>query len=127
MGQEAAMILAMKLVGILIAGVGIFWFIRPDAMKKVLKWLQEGKRSYGIGLLRLAIALVILFAASQSRLPAVAVTLGILFLLSGITVFAIGQEKLFSLFQWWDEQTDLVLRLLALIAVTFGVLILYIA
>jgi uncharacterized protein YjeT (DUF2065 family) len=117
----------MKGVGVLIVGIGIVHFVYPDVIKRLFVWFKHGRRAYAIGFFRILIASVLLLAAAQCRLPAAAIALGILILLSGILVFIVRAEKLTSLFQWWQEQPDRVLRLIALITIAFGMLIFYIA
>jgi uncharacterized membrane protein YidH (DUF202 family) len=121
------MLYLMKGVGILVVAIGGIYFAYPGVIKKLFSWFSQGKRAYAIGVFRILIALVLLLAASQCRQPAAAVALGIFILLGGILVFAIGTEKLMNLFQWWQGQSDLTLRLIALVTMAFGMLIFYIA
>ncbi|KPK38997.1 MAG: hypothetical protein AMJ78_09145 [Omnitrophica WOR_2 bacterium SM23_29] len=119
------MLILVKLIGIVIVAMGIIFLLNPEAMKRVINYWGQGKRLYLVGILRLLIGVVLLLSASQCRLVGAIVTLGILVLLGGIIIFALGLEKVKSILDWWDKKPLSVLRLLALIALAIGALLLY--
>jgi len=80
---------------------------------------------YFAGLIRLVLAIIFLLAARECDITPVIVFFGILFLISGLLIFVIGLEKVKSIINWYQEQSILVLRLLALVALAIGVVIIY--
>ena len=53
--------------------------------------------------------------------------LGILILLAGISIFAIGIERCKNIINYWQDKPENMLRLLSLIALVIGVAVLYCA
>jgi len=119
------MLILVKLIGIIIVAMGIVFILSPEAMKRVINYWRQGRRLYLVGILRLLIGVILLLNASQCRLVGVVVTLGILILLGGIIIFALGLEKVKSILDWLDKKPLSVLRLMALIALAIGALLLY--
>lgn len=118
------MVILARLVGIFIGVLGVIFLVMPDWMKRTMAFWKEGNRIYGGGVIRLAIAVVLLMAAPQARQPLTALILGILFLVSGIVIFMMGVEEGKKLIGWWEGQSTPVLRLMGIFVITFGALIL---
>ncbi|MDH5662792.1 MAG: hypothetical protein OEY92_07330 [Elusimicrobiota bacterium] len=119
------MVILVKLVGMIAVAMGIVFLLSPKMMRQLMVFCQKGRRPYMMGLLRILIGVIFLLAASQSRIVWVIVTIGILALLGGITIFILGLERFKSMLRWWHGRPLPVLRLIALLAIGFGVLILY--
>ncbi|PIW58272.1 MAG: hypothetical protein COW13_05310 [Candidatus Omnitrophica bacterium CG12_big_fil_rev_8_21_14_0_65_50_5] len=62
-------------------------------------------------------------AVSHSRVPLAAIALGVMFLMSGIIVFASDTEKLKTFISHYAQMPALVIRLLGLVAACFGLLV----
>ncbi|MCJ7776711.1 MAG: hypothetical protein MUP16_00105 [Sedimentisphaerales bacterium] len=116
---------AVKIVGIVIVCLAVVYLLKPDVMKYLMEFFKKGKLIYLAGLIRLALAVVFLLAARECRVFRVILVFGILFIISGFLVFVIPLEKIKSYIGWWQKQSFLVLRLLALIALAIGAVIIY--
>lgn len=117
------MLILAKLAGIVIIVLGAVFVVSTAALKKLIAFWDQDKKYYGIGLIRAVIGVVLLLAARQAAQPAIAATLGGLMLMSAVVIFALGEEKMKALFNWYTDLPDLVVRLLGIITVIFGVLI----
>ncbi len=117
--------IVIKTLGILIALVGIIYFLRPDVMKWLMEFFKQGKRLYFAGLIRFALAVVFLVAARECKHPWVIFAFGILFIISGLLIFMLGLEKLKSIIDWYQKQSVLLLRAIAVIALAIGGVIIY--
>lgn len=117
------MIILAKLIGVLIAVFGLTIFAMPAFTEKVFSFFIKGKRIYLAGVIRSFTGLVLLLAASRSLVPIAAIALGIMFLTSGIVVFAVEIEKMKIFIEHYREMPGLVLRLFGLAAASFGILI----
>ena len=117
------MLILAKLVGLLVAVLGLAIFALPQFLQKVFDFLKEGKRIYWAGVGRSLVGLILLIGAPQSVLPVATVSVGVMFLLSGIIVFACDLEKLKSFLTHYSELPVLVIRLLGLVTACFGILI----
>ena len=116
------MILA-KLIGVLIMALGLAIFASPQFTQKIFNFFKEGKRVYYAGVIRTAVGLVLFFAASKSAVPLAAIALGLMFLVSGIVVFAADLEKMKAFITHYSEIPGLVIRLFGLVGASFGILI----
>lgn len=117
------MLMMAKVIGVLVSIVGTFFLVNPAFLEKYMSFWTANKRYYGIGFLRVAVGIVLILAARQAVQPAVAAVLGSLMLLSGILVFAVGEEKIKTLLTWYSGLSDLAIRILGLVVVVFGLLI----
>ena len=117
------MVFLAQLVGILIMGMGFGIFASPAFVEKVFQFFKEGRRIYYAGVFRTAVGLILFLAASRSLVPLAAIALGLMFLVSGIVVFAADQEKLKSFMAAFSQMPPLVIRLFGLIAASFGMLV----
>ncbi|MHC4574127.1 MAG: DUF2065 family protein [Planctomycetota bacterium] len=52
---------------------------------------------------------------------------GILFLVSGLLIFVIGPQRFRSIIEWWQKQSTVLLRVLALVTLAVGVVIIIFA
>jgi hypothetical protein len=84
----------VKIVGIVIVILEFLFLLKHDMMKHILKFFKQGKRVYFAGLVRLILAVVFLLAARECDITWVIVVFGILFLISALSIFMIGAEKL---------------------------------
>ena len=115
----------VKIIGIVIVALALAYLLKPEIMEYLMEFFKEGKRIYLAGLIRVVLAIVLLVAARGCDSPRMVVFFGILFLISGLLTFIIGPERAKSIINWYQGQSPLVLRLLALIALVIGVAIIY--
>ena len=117
------MSILVKIIGLLIAVFGCYLFAWPLFTQKVFNFIREGKRIYWAGVVRSFVGLALLLAAARSPVPVAAIAVGILFLLSGIIVFACDLEKMKSLLAHYNEMSPFIIRLLGLIVACLGILV----
>jgi hypothetical protein len=115
----------VKIVGIVIVFLAVLTFLKPDIMKRILKFFKQGKRVYFAGLVRLILAVVFLLAARECDITWVIIVFGILFLISGLSIFMIGAEKLKPVLDWFQNKSALFLRVMAVIILAIGAIIIY--
>lgn len=122
------MVTAVRIFGIVIMGMGILFLLNPNALKQLMVFGSQGRRLYVVGVFRLLIGSILLFAAPQFRLPEVIIVLGILFLAGGIYIFAFPLEKTKLMFDRLSKKPLLVLRLIGFVPlVVIGGLLIYFA
>ena len=118
-------VIVIQIIGIIIALFGVVYLLKPDIAKHIIEFFKKGKRIYFAALLRLALAIVFLLAARECDLTWVIVVFGILFLVGGLLIFALGAERAKSILDWFQKQSDLFIRLMALITLAIGAVIIY--
>jgi len=118
-------VIAIKSLGIIITLMGIAYLFRPDIIKKLMEFFKKGNRIYFPGLLRLALAVLFLFAARECRYPWIIFASGIIFLAEGLLIFILGPEKIRRIFDWYDEQPTLIFQIIAVIVLVFGIIVIF--
>jgi len=119
------MAIVIRIIGIFFIAVAIIYFLKPNVLKGIMQFFRQGKRLYLAGLIRFILAIVFLVAARECDITWVIVAFGILFIISGLLIFLLGLEKTKSIIDWYQKQSVLFLRVLALIALTLGAIIIY--
>jgi hypothetical protein len=115
----------VKIVGIVIVVIAVLSLLKPDMIKHILNFFKHGKRVYFAGLARLILAVVFLLAASECDITWVIVVFGILFLISALSIFMIGAEKLKPMLDWFQNKSTLFIRFMAVIILILGAIIIY--
>lgn len=119
------MVALVRLFGVVIVVLGVVFLSNPKAMKQYMVFWTKGKRIYAAGILSLLISIIFLLVASQCLVTWFVVILGILGLVKGVVLLALGPERLRSRFGWWQERSDTFLRLYSLLPIIIGILLIY--
>jgi len=117
--------IVIQSLGVVIVAVGVVYLLRPDIMKWLMGFFKQGKRIYLAGVIRLALAVIFFLGARECDITWVIVVFGILFLIGGVLIFILGHEKLRRILDWYQKQSALLLRVLAVIALAIGAVIIY--
>ena len=117
----------IKVIGILFICIAVVYLLKPTVIKWFIGFFKKGKRIYFAGLIRFVLAIVFLLAARECDITWVIVVFGILFIISGLLIFVLGPKKLNSILDWYQKQSLLLLRLIALIVLAIGAVIVYAA
>ena len=124
-GKDKIMGIVIQSLGIFFCIIGIVYLLRPDVMKWLLEFFKKGKRMYFAGLIRFVLAVVFLLAAGDCKMPWLIIVFGVLFIIGGLLIFILGLEKLKSIIDWYQKQSVLLLRVVAVIALALGGVIIY--
>jgi uncharacterized protein YjeT (DUF2065 family) len=119
--------IVIKIIVIIIIFMAIMYMLKPHIMKKLMEFFKQGRRLYLVGLARFVLAVIFLLGATQCGIVWLIIAFGILFIISGLLIFALGLEKVKSILDWYLSQPLFILRLLALIALALGAIIVYAA
>ena len=117
--------IVIQSLGILFCIIGIVYFLKPNVMKWLMEFFKQGKRIYFSGLIRFALAIVFFVGARECKHPWVIFAFGILFIIGGLLVFALGPEKIRRILDWYQKQPVLILRVIAVIALAVGLIIIF--
>ena len=115
----------IKIIGIVFILVGILYLFKPKVAKSMMGFFKKGIRMYFAGLLRFALGVVFLLAARECERTWIIIGFGIIFLLSGLLIFLIGLKRLKSILEWWQEKSDMLIRIIAVIPIIIGGVIIY--
>jgi hypothetical protein len=114
---------AVQIIGIVIVAIGVVFVLKPSVIKRLFGFFKKGSRLYIAAPIRLALAIVFLVGANQCKQSWVIIVIGILFLLSAILVLVLGPKKLRPIIEWFQRQSEVLQRVVALIVLAVGVVI----
>ncbi len=118
------MVILVKIVGVVILLEGIILLLNPKVMKNLIGFWAKGKRLYAGGVLSLLFAVVFFSVASRCKLPVVLTILGVISLIKGIYILALG-PKVKAMLDWWAARPAGTVRAWAIIVIAFGALLIY--
>ena len=117
----------IRIIGIVIVLIAIAYLLKPGIMKWLMEFFKKGPRIYLAGVIRFVLGVLFLLAATECKKPWVIGAFGVIFLISAVLIFLIGSERLRSVLDWWQKQSNLLLRFAAFIALAVGVVIIIFA
>lgn len=117
--------MTVQTLGILFICAGIIFLVRPAIIKSVVSFFKVGIRPHIAASIRIVVAVILFLGAQQCRIHWVIITVGIIFLLSGLIIFAIGAKKAGSLMGRFENQPVAFVRILSLIPLAIGTIIIF--
>ena len=122
------MTLTMTLLGILIFLLCIWGVIAPKALFK--KVLDVWNRPWGIYFaiaIRIALGILFVLAADQTRFPGAIRFLGYLMVIAALLIGVIGRQKTDRFINWWKDKPTAFLRVWLVFGMLFAAFIVYAA
>lgn len=119
------MVIIIKSLGSVFVLIGFVYLFRPILLKNLMSFFKKGKRVYFAGLVRFALAVIFLLAATQCREPKIVGIFGILFLISGILIFILGPDMIRRIFDWYETQSNVIFRVIASAVIVVGAIIIF--
>lgn len=119
------MLILAKLIAVIIFTIGAVFIINPALIKSFIEFARVGKRYYIGGIIRLVFGAVYLLAASRSKCPWLIFAFGILFIIVGILIFALGEQKIKQILNWLYEKPLSKLRFMAIIPIVIGLVLIF--
>jgi len=114
-------------IGVVFIAIAILFLLKPIVCNRLMEFFKKGKRIYFTGLVRLVLAVIFLISARECDITWVIAIFGILFLISGLLIFMLGPERIRRMVDWWQKQSALLLRVMAIIVLALGAVIIYAA
>ncbi|HKP36405.1 MAG TPA: hypothetical protein VJT71_06065 [Pyrinomonadaceae bacterium] len=119
----------MKLLGLFVAlsiiCIGLLALIAPDRFMAVAAYTVTPKGLYVIAALRVIFGVVLLTAASASRLPKTMRIIGVIALIAGLTTPLMGADQARAILNWSSARGTAVIRVWSAIALLAATLITY--
>lgn len=119
------MVHVVWLIGALIVLWGVTAILRPEWIRRAVKFFSEKNHYLVAAFVRLLLGILFLVFAYQTRTPRVILIFGLLFLAGGILLLVMPATKRRSIFNWWTAKQLWVFRLLGAAVVVVGVLIIW--
>lgn len=110
-------------VAILLLAVGTVCAMFPSAMLAAAPYLLTTLGLYGVGAMRVAMGVVMIWAAGPSRYPRVLRAFGVLFIVAGVSTPVFGVDRARGMMELGAAQGSLLIRAAGLLIVAFGIFI----
>jgi len=114
-----------SLIGTLILAQGVFGLVYPSGFAWFLGTVQVPPLLYVATLIRMAVGMILIIAASSSRAPMTLRILGVLITVGGAATPLIGEEFARPVLRWWAQGGDTVVRIWAGLVFALGAFVLY--
>lgn len=112
---------AVAAFGVLIGLVGLYIAIKPTGWKGLASWVADDG-IHVVAVARLAVGAFLLFAAPACRWPFVVAAVGLIGIVSGLSVWLMGRARLKALVDFFLERPPTALRVWGAVALAFGAL-----
>ena len=112
-------------LGLVIAAIGAVGLVAPAVLLELGGSLQTANALYIVAAVRVMFGAVLLLVASVSRTPRVLRVLGAFIIIAGLFTPFFGIERSRAMFAWWSARGSLFTRAWAMVAVAFGLFIVY--
>ncbi|MFH1594511.1 MAG: hypothetical protein ABID09_07430 [Candidatus Omnitrophota bacterium] len=121
------MVLFVRLFGIVVVIMGIIFLRDPKALGQYVSFWKQKKRLQAGGILATLFGIVFLIAAPVCRLTSLITVLGIWSIIKGVLLLTLGQKKLNAYIDWWLKKPVSWARSIGILALAFGILLIYAA
>jgi hypothetical protein len=117
--SRAVIVLALCIASLLLVQ-GIIGLAAPDAFAGIIGFMQTSPAIYAAAAVRVAVGLVLLRAASTSRLPIFMCVFGGFVLLGGLLTPFVGRQFAEVVLGWWSSHGSALVRLFAAVSLALG-------
>ena len=117
-------VLALCIAALLVAQ-GLIGLAAPDTFSGVVRFMQTSPAINAAAAVRVAIGIVLLQAASTSRLPIFMRILGGFVLVGGILTPFVGRQFAEVILNWWSSHGSALVRLFAAVSLALGLVTAY--
>jgi hypothetical protein len=117
------LIILARVVGCLVALAGVLMLVRPKTILDLARWSVAAPRFWWISAIRVAAGAILLATASSARLTPLVILIGLLMIVAGIAVPAMGRAGRMALIAWLSRRGARGMRALAPITILLGAFI----
>jgi len=107
--------------------VGLVGLLSPDILLRGVEGLKSSRRLYALSVARLAIGLVLFLGAASTAFPGLFRVLGVLVILRGLAIPALGPTRVRALIDWLQSRPPVLVRVLFVPATALGGLLVWAA
>lgn len=119
--------LVVAFIGVLIVLLGLLGLVFPSRFRALFDHMSSRSRFIAAVVLRLAVGVLLWFAADALRYPHVMRIIAAVAIAAAVGVLIMGQDRLDRLVTWWLALPDGLLRLSAVFAAAFGAFLVFVA
>jgi hypothetical protein len=113
----------VALIGFLILVLGLAVAVLPAALREILHRFLESRWLYWVSGVRVLVGAILVIAASSTAFPGFVRALGVIFIVAGVSIPLLGEERVDRIAEWWLRQSDWMLRAWGVLASVLGALV----
>jgi len=114
------------LFGIAVCVLAVWAMFVPERLRLLVRTITYQTWGYYVAAtVRILLGLALIFAAPGSRFPVVFQFVGWLTIFAAVGILIIGQDRLRKLVEWFDRLSNTVYRAWLVIALVFGLFLIY--
>jgi hypothetical protein len=117
--------IAVVLVGIAIACLGMIGVVAPSLLLDLGKSLLTESGLYAVAVVRVGFGLLLFFGARHSRLPRALRVIGVVIIIAGLATPLFGVERSAAAFDSFSSHGPAFVRVVAMFAIAFGAFVVY--
>lgn len=117
--------LLTRALGLIIAAIGVLGVAAPSRLLEFGRSLQTTTALYIAATVRVVFGAILLWVAPVSRTPKILRVLGVFIIIAGAFTPFFGVERSRAMLDWWLTQGSFFTRAWAIVAVVFGLFIVY--
>src|SRR5450432_1278584 len=118
--------LLASIVGVMFIIIGLVGVIFPNSLLTVGQHLVTPTGLTIVAGLRIGIGLVLILAASASRMPKTLRVFGVIILIGGLLTPLLGADRARAMLDWWAAQGPVFTRMVAGFAIAIGAFIAFV-
>ena len=99
-------------IGGAIVVIGFVGLLSPDVILRGVEGLKPSRRLYALSVARLTIGLVLFLGAASTAFPGLFRILGVLVILRGLAIPALGPARIRALIDWLQGRPPVLVRVL---------------
>ena len=119
--------IAVIIFGVLMGLEGVLLVVKPQVYGKAAAFFAKGRLMYIAAMLKLAVGVFLLVAATSCDRKLIMIILGLIAGGSGVTMLGMPKVKLKKMFEWWSVRPKIVIRVMGIVAIGIGGLVIYAA
>jgi hypothetical protein len=116
---------AARVVGLAVAALGVAGVVAPSRLLDFGQTLLTVDGLYAIAAVRVAIGLLLVLGARDSRMPRTLRVIGGVIIIAGLLTPLFGLARAESMFNWLSAQGLALVRVIALFAIALGTFLVY--
>jgi hypothetical protein len=107
-------------ISVLIAALGALGVASPERLISILRRLETPGGLYTSAVVRVVLGVALVLAAPTSRAPDLIRLFGVIAVVAGLMLPILGLARIGKLVDWWSARPAFVIRAWAVIALAFG-------
>ena len=111
--------------GLVIAIVGLVGVVAPTTLLEISSFALTPAGIYSAAAFRIVVGVVLILAATASRMPRTVRVVGVLIVIGGLATPFVGLDRARDMVDWWSALNPMLMRAWAALAVALGLFIVY--